>query len=238
MKKICLSISLLALVSFLIVSCGNKNKIDLINQIDSVSYAMGAEMGTNVITQFTNDSIPFSKTFFLQGFKDALDSLDSLIMTRKQRETIMKNFQSVLKKQQDERVLNNKKAGAKFLEENKKQSGVIETQSGLQYKVVREGSGKTPQTTDQVVVHYEGKLINGHIFDSSYERKEFMTFPVNGVIRGWSEALLLMRVGGSYELYIPSDLAYGDQGNQSIAGGSTLIFKVELINIADPAANP
>jgi FKBP-type peptidyl-prolyl cis-trans isomerase FklB len=131
----------------------------------------------------------------------------------------------------------NKEAGKKFLDENKKQAGVIETASGLQYKIIKEGKGKTPVATDQVTVNYEGKLLDGKVFDSSYDRKKPETFGVGGVIKGWSEGLQLMKEGGIYELYIKSDLAYGDQGNQSIPGGSTLIFKVELLKIAPPAAD-
>jgi FKBP-type peptidyl-prolyl cis-trans isomerase FklB len=125
----------------------------------------------------------------------------------------------------------NKAAGAKWLEENKKNPGVIQTASGLQYKVIKEGKGKNPTAADKVTVNYEGRMIDGKIFDSSFERKQPATFEVNAVIRGWTEGLQLMKEGGSYELYIPSDLAYGDQGNQNIPGGSTLIFKVDLIKV-------
>jgi len=150
------------------------------------------------------------------------------------------NFQKEMQQKQMEKMSAaskpNKEAGQKFLEENKKQPGVIETPSGLQYKVIKEGKGKTPTATDKVTVNYEGKLLNGKIFDSSFDRKKPETFGVTGVIKGWTEGLQLMKEGGSYELYVKSDLAYGDQGNQSIPGGSTLIFKVDLIKIEAPAA--
>jgi FKBP-type peptidyl-prolyl cis-trans isomerase FklB len=134
----------------------------------------------------------------------------------------------------------NKIAGQKFLDENKGKEGVKVTATGLQYKVIKEGKGKTPTANDKVTVNYEGKLLDGKIFDSSFDRKKPETFPVTGVIKGWTEGLMLMKEGGSYELYIPSDLAYGDAGNNSIPGGSTLIFKVDLIKVegAAPADAP
>lgn len=152
------------------------------------------------------------------------------------------NFQKNMQKKQMEKMAQtsapNKEAGNKFLEDNRKNEGVIETNSGLQYKVIKEGKGKSPAETDKVTVNYEGKLLDGKIFDSSYDRKKPETFPVNGVIKGWTEGLQLMKEGGIYELYIKSDLAYGDQGNPSIPGGSLLIFKVELIKVEAAETNP
>ena len=127
---------------------------------------------------------------------------------------------------------NNLIEGQKFLEENGKKEGVITLESGLQYTVVEEGTGNKPELTDQVKTHYKGTLINGTVFDSSYDRGEPITFPVTGVIKGWTEALLLMKEGAKWKLFIPSDLAYGERG----AGGvippnTTLIFDIELISI-------
>lgn len=153
----------------------------------------------------------------------------------------MMQFQKDMQQKQMEKMTKasepNKQAGLQYLEENKKQPGVTQTQSGLQYKVIKEGNGKTPTAKDQVTVNYEGKLLDGTVFDSSFERGKPATFPVTGVIPGWTEGLQLMKEGGSYELYIPSDLAYGDQGTQGIPGGSTLIFKVDLIKVEVAPAN-
>lgn len=126
----------------------------------------------------------------------------------------------------------NKIAGEKFLEENKSKDGVITLESGLQYKVLEEGSGKQPAATDSVTVHYRGSLIDGREFDSSYGRGQPATFPVNGVIAGWVEALQLMKEGGKWTLYIPSELGYGERGAPgAIPGNCALVFDVELITV-------
>lgn len=123
-------------------------------------------------------------------------------------------------------------AGEAFLQQNKKKQGVVTTASGLQYKVMTEGKGEKPKATDIVTVNYEGKLINGKEFDSSYKRGEPATFPVNGVIAGWTEALQLMPVGSTWELYIPASLAYGAEGAPpAIGSNETLIFKVQLLSV-------
>ncbi|HNW69061.1 MAG TPA: FKBP-type peptidyl-prolyl cis-trans isomerase [Bacteroidales bacterium] len=242
MKNICLSICSLAIATMLFVSCGNNKKADLKTQNDSVAYVIGANIGENLKNNIANDSLDFSSAALVQGFKDALEGLDSLTFTKEEKQNIMMQFQKSMQEKQMKKMAEaaapNKQAGAQFLEKNKQQPGVIQTQSGLQYKVIKEGNGKTPKATDKVTVNYEGKLIDGTVFDSSFERKEPATFGVTGVIPGWTEALQLMKEGGSYELYIPSDLAYGDQGNQSIPGGSTLIFKVDLIKVEAGAPNP
>ena len=125
-----------------------------------------------------------------------------------------------------------KKLGDAFLEQNKSAEGVIVTKSGLQYKVISEGTGKRPKTSDKVTVHYRGRLIDGREFDSSYRRGRPATFPVGGVIRGWVEALQLMQEGAKWELYIPSELAYGKRGGGDLIGpDETLIFEVELIKV-------
>jgi FKBP-type peptidyl-prolyl cis-trans isomerase FklB len=130
----------------------------------------------------------------------------------------------------------NKEEGEKFLAENKTKSGVVTTASGLQYKIIREGTGPKPKPTDNVTVHYHGTLINGTVFDSSVERGEPATFPVNGVIQGWQEALQLMPVGSKWDLYIPSELAYGARPmpGSKIQANMVLIFEVELLSINEP----
>ncbi len=241
MKNIAYSISFLALAAFLFVSCGNNNKADLKTKNDSVAYVIGANIGQNLQQNIAADSLEFNTNALIQGFKDALNGVDSLVFSKEDKQNIMMQFQKDMQQKQMEKMTKasepNKQAGLKYLEENKKQPGVTQTQSGLQYKVIKEGNGKTPTANNQVTVNYEGKLLDGTVFDSSFERGKPATFPVTGVIPGWTEGLQLMKEGGSYELYIPSDLAYGDQGTQGIPGGSTLIFKVDLIKVEVAPAN-
>ncbi|MCK9611320.1 MAG: FKBP-type peptidyl-prolyl cis-trans isomerase [Bacteroidales bacterium] len=240
MKKVLLSAVSIIVVMFFMVSCNSGGKVSLKTQDDSVAYVIGANIGENLKRNITNDSLNFSTEALVQGFKDALEGIDSNIFTKEDKQNIMMNFQKQLQEKQNEKAMKaaepNKIAGANFLQENKKQPGIIETSSGLQYKVVKAGTGKTPKATDNVTVNYEGKLISGEIFDSSYDRNKPETFNVSQVIRGWTEGLMLMKEGGSYELFIPSDLAYGDQGNAKIPGGSALIFKVELLKVEEEAA--
>jgi len=232
MKKLIL---LAAIVPICFVAHAQKNKIKLTSKNDSIAYVIGANIGLNLKKNLEADSLKFSSTAFSQGFKDALDGLDTIVFTKDAKQKIMSAFQTVMQQKQTKGMAKvagpNKEAGKKFLDENKKQAGVIVTKSGLQYKVIKEGTGATPTTNSNVTVNYEGKFLDGKIFDSSYETNKPVTFPVTGVIPGWTEALQLMKEGGIYELYINSDLAYGDQGNQGIPGGSTLIFKVELIKV-------
>jgi FKBP-type peptidyl-prolyl cis-trans isomerase FklB len=153
-----------------------------------------------------------------------------------QKIAVITNYQNMMQskqgKVQKEQSLKNKAEGIKFLEENKKKKGVITLPSGLQYKVITEGTGAKPGMDDQVTVHYRGKLINGTVFDASYDRKEPATFGLNQVIKGWTEGLQQMKAGGKYELYIPSELAYGETGaGDMIPPGSTLIFEIELLKI-------
>lgn len=241
MKNFLLSLTGISLVVVFLAACNSGDKPNLKTNMDTIAYVVGSNIANNLKENMKRDSIDFSMEALVQGFKDALNGTDSLYFSDNDKQTIMMGFQKQLQQKQAEKVAAmaapNKEAGKKFLEENKKNQGVIQTASGLQYKVIKEGNGKSPSAADQVTVHYEGKLLDGKIFDSSYERKEPITFAVNGVIPGWTEGLQLMKEGGTYELFIPSDLAYGDQGNQAIPGGSTLVFKVELIKVI-PAGQP
>ena len=241
MKNFLLSLTGISLVVVFLAACNSGDKPNLKTNMDTIAYVVGSNIANNLKENIKRDSIDFSMDALVQGFKDALNGTDSLYFSDNDKQTIMMGFQKQLQQKQAEKVAAmaapNKEAGRKFLEENKKNQGVIQTASGLQYKVIKEGNGKSPSAADQVTVHYEGKLLDGKIFDSSYERKEPITFAVNGVIPGWTEGLQLMKEGGTYELFIPSDLAYGDQGNQAIPGGSTLVFKVELIKVI-PAGQP
>jgi len=147
----------------------------------------------------------------------------------------MAQFEKDMEQKQKATGEKNKTDGAKFLEENKKKEGVKTTASGLQYKVVKEGTGPQPKATDMVTVNYRGTLIDGTEFDSSYKRGQPATFPLNGVIKGWTEAVQLMKVGSKYQLFVPSNLAYGERSvGPDIAPNATLIFEVELLDVKPP----
>lgn len=240
MKKNLFAVSVLAL-AIALTGCKNdkaETKALTINEqsseVQKAGYALGFEMGTNakeVMDDLDLDAVQ-------QGLKDAYADKEMALDKEKLSEAIevyMKRKQEEAVKKMEEKAKTNKSAGEAFLAENAKKEGVKTTASGLQYKVITEGTGKSPKATDSVVVHYEGKLIDGKVFDSSYERGEPIEFPLNQVIAGWTEGLQLMKEGGTYELYIPSDLAYGETGNPGIEPNSTLIFKIELLD--EKAAN-
>ena len=201
-------------------------------QKDKISYAIGLSVGKNL----TRDSITVSPDAFLRGVMDAGADSAARLMTDEQVQSTMMAFQDSMRRKQEAqaRVAGEEQMtkGAAFLAENGKKPGVVTLPSGLQYKVITEGKGKTPTASSTVTTHYRGRLIDGKEFDSSYKRGQPAQFPCNGVIRGWTEALLLMKEGSKWELYVPPDLAYGASG----AGGvippnATLIFEVELISI-------
>src|SRR5260370_9348980 len=176
------------------------------------------------------------------GIKDAIAGKPQL--TPDQVKDIMAQFEKDMEQKQKELGEKNKTDGTKYLEENKKKPGVKTTASGLQYKVVKDGTGAQPKATDMVTVNYRGTLIDGTEFDSSYKRGQPPTFPVNGVIKGWTEALQLMKVGSKYQLFIPSSIAYGERTvSPALCANSTLIFEVDLLAAtptstrAEPAAS-
>jgi FKBP-type peptidyl-prolyl cis-trans isomerase FklB len=198
---------------------------------DRISYAIGYDITTRL-----KDSFDINPELFLQGMKDSLSGETSMT-PEKMQETLME-FQAMVQQKQMEaqgkKAAENKAAGEAFLAENKTKQGVKTLESGLQYKVITPGTGASPDLNDKVKCHYRGSLINGREFDSSYKRNEPAEFPVNGVIKGWTEALQRMKVGAKWMLFIPSDLAYGDQGaGNVIEPGSTLIFEVELLEIQE-----
>ncbi|MFZ2553363.1 FKBP-type peptidyl-prolyl cis-trans isomerase [Psychrobacter sp. BF1] len=171
---------------------------------------------------------------FEKGFRDGYEGSKSAL-TKEQMEKVLTDYQKVQEekfvKDMATKTAENKTKGAAFLAENAKKEGVKVTASGLQYKVLTPGTGKSPKATDVVEVNYEGKLIDGTVFDSSYERGEPVEFPLNQVIAGWTEGVQLMKEGAKYEFYIPSDIAYGEAGNQGIDPNSTLVFVVELLKV-------
>lgn len=198
---------------------------------DKISYSIGLNIGGNL----KRDAIDIDEDALAKGIKDALTGSKPLL-TEKEVQDTMAAFQKTMMAKQAEKMKSvgdkNKKDGEAFLAENKKKEGVKTTASGLQYRVIKAGDGKMPKATDTVTVNYRGALIDGTEFDSSYKRNEPTTFPVNGVIPGWTEALQMMKTGAKYQLFIPSNLAYGDRGaGPQIGPNATLIFEVELISI-------
>lgn len=218
-------------VGLLACQTNTQNKAQLKTQKDSVSYSIGMNIGKNFKTQM----VDVDPDIVAHGIRDILEGKQALL-TEGQAQTIMIEFQKqMMAKQEEQRKTSgekNKKEGEEFLAKNKTKQGVVTLPSGLQYKVIIMGTGKKPKATDEVTVHYRGTLLDGTEFDSSIKRGEPATFPLNGVIKGWTEALQLMPVGSKWELYIPSELAYDDRGaGQLIQPNSTLIFEVELLSI-------
>jgi FKBP-type peptidyl-prolyl cis-trans isomerase FklB len=197
------------------------------------SYAIGMTIGKNL----AHEGIDVDTAIFLRGMNDSLSGAKPLMSEDEARSTIMALEQqghakrdAELKKMGEE----NKKEGDAFLAANKSKQGVVTLPSGLQYKVIKQGDGPKPVATDMVVCNYRGTLINGKEFDSSYKRGQPATFPVGGVIRGWTEILQLMPVGSNYQVFIPADLAYGARPpSAEIGPNSTLIFDIELLSIKE-----
>ena len=193
--------------------------------MDKISYALGLSIGNN----FKSSGISsLNLSDFLKGVKDVLEG-NNLDLSYDEAKQVINDY---FVKLQEEKGELNKKAGEEFLHINKEKAGVTTLPSGLQYEILKTGEGPKPKATDQVKCHYEGKLIDGRIFDSSIQRGQPATFPLNQVIAGWTEALQLMPTGSKWRLYIPSDLAYGQQqAGELIEPNSTLIFDVELLDI-------
>ena len=197
------------------------------------SYASGFDLGKR-IPQVISNLDELDKDMFAQGMKDAIKDTPQLSTEEQARyfEMIQNEAMTKRAKEMSEKGKNNLDAGKAFLAENKTKEGVKETASGLQYKIVKQGTGTSPKATDKVEVHYQGTLIDGTEFDSSYKRGKTISFPLNGVIKGWTEGLQLVKEGGEIMLYIPSELGYGANGaGAQIGPNSTLIFKVELIKV-------
>lgn len=208
---------------------GQEKSPQLKDQKDKVSYSIGMQIGFNLARQ----KVDINPDILAAGIKDSLANKPQL--TTEQVKDIMAQFEKDMEQKQKDLGEKNKTEGAKYLEDNKKKPGVKTTASGLEYKVEKEGTGPEPKATDMVTVNYRGTLIDGTEFDSSYKRGQPATFPVNGVIKGWTEALQLMKKGAKYQLFIPSSLAYGERAmGPDIAPNSTLIFEVELMDIKPP----
>ena len=203
----------------------------LLTDEDREGYAVGISVGRNLVHQ----GIDVKLEAFMRGFKDAMSNKPSVLSLQESRDAMAAlNVRSQSKRQKaaSESTGKNTREGRAFLAANKKKEGVTTLPSGLQYQILTPGSGPKPTTQDRVVTHYRGTLIDGTEFDSSYARGRPATFPVTGVIRGWTEALQLMKVGAKWELFIPPELAYGARGSgNSIGPHATLIFEIELLEI-------
>jgi FKBP-type peptidyl-prolyl cis-trans isomerase FklB len=228
---------IICFATLLVASIGlAQDKQELKDQKDKASYAIGLELGTSL----KKGKMDVSTDKLLKGLKDGMSGEKPLLTEDQVKETMTALQKEMMEKQAaalKEEGEKNAAAGEKFLAENKKKEGVKTTASGLQYKVLKEGTGDSPKETDMVVTNYKGTTLDGTEFDSSYKRKEPTTFPVNRVIKGWTEALLMMKPGSKYQLFIPANLAYGDHApGKDIGPNSTLIFEVELVSIKPPDA--
>jgi FKBP-type peptidyl-prolyl cis-trans isomerase FklB len=214
---------------FLVSQVNAQENPALKNQKDKMSYIIGMDIGNNLKKQ----SIDVNPNILARGVKDALAGGKPLLTEQEIREA-MTGFQKEMMAKREVVAKKNKEQGEAFLAENKKKEGVKTLPSGLEYKVIKAGTGKKPRLSDTVTVNYRGTLIDGTEFDSSFRRGQPVTFQVSGVIPGWTEALQLMEEGAKWQLIIPSSLAYGEQGRGSVIGpNATLIFELELISIQE-----
>ena len=194
---------------------------------EKFSYAVGVQLSQNMLRQ----SISVDPEAFIQAINDVLNHKD-LKLTPEEMQQVLVSYQQQQMQKQSELGATNKAAGEKFLAENKDKPGVVTLPSGLQYKIITAGNGNKPSLDNTVTVHYEGSLLDGKVFDSSYQRGEPIQLQVNGVIKGWQEVLPLMPVGAKWQVYIPAELGYGEGGaGGDIGPNSTLLFNIELISI-------
>ena len=223
MKNVIIISSLLA-----VVACKTEapKEANLENELDSVSYSLGVNIGENIKNQFEDISLDNFKA----GMKEVLDNEKDPKISGEQATAIIQGYFTKKQGQESESMI---EEGKKFLQSNASKEGITVLESGLQYEVLAEGDGiNMPKLEDKVTTHYHGTLMDGTVFDSSVDRGEPASFPVNGVIKGWTEALQLMSVGSKWKLYVPYDLAYGERGaGPQIGPYSTLVFEVELISI-------
>ncbi|MFQ5353330.1 MAG: FKBP-type peptidyl-prolyl cis-trans isomerase [Thermodesulfobacteriota bacterium] len=235
MKRILLALSISLMMmspvsSFAADSSAAKNAASKWSEAQTLSYVFGTKIGD----VSRDNKIDIDTELLLKGIDDRVKGVE-LALTDEQMNLAMSSFQQKVMAQRKAELESKRKdnaiEGKKFLEANKKKKGVVTTASGLQYKVIKEGSGPMPKATDKVKVHYRGTLIDGTEFDSSYKRNKPAEFGLKQVIKGWTEGLQLMKVGSKHELYIPAKLAYGKNGPPMIGPEKTLIFEVELLDI-------
>ncbi len=232
MKKLLLVFLFFALIFF--PAC-KKTKVakpsKLETEKEKASYAIGFDLGKN-LKKYSED---ISLESMIKGIRDGISGQNSILTEEETKKTLTEFQQNLLKKETERRkelAIKNKVEEEKFLAENSKKEGIVTTASGLQYKVIREGNGPKPTLEDTVKVHYKGTFINGKEFDSSYKRGEPVTFQLKNMIPGWIEALQMMKAGSKWQIFIPSALAYGEQGaGDIIEPNSLLIFEVELLEV-------
>ena len=208
-------------------------------KLDTPKNRISYTIGVNIGQDFKSQNMDVDPDLLLMGLKDTLSGKE-LQLTEEEMVQEIQNFQQEMQAkmaaEMEVKAAENKAAGEAFLAENAKQEGVVVTESGLQYKIIEPGQGDSPGPADVATVHYRGTLIDGTQFDSSYDRGQPASFPVGGVIPGWSEALQLMKPGAKWQLSIPAELAYGERGaGQDIGPNSTLLFDVELISVEQGA---
>ncbi len=221
------------IIGFLLIGCGSpdsQSSVKLETAMDSVSYSIGVDIGKNMKAQ----ELDINEKAMFEGWSSSYKGED-LKLTDEDMLSSLNNFRKILQEKSQQKAkaqaVENLANGEAFLTENAKKEGVVTTESGLQYKVVKQGEGPIPTSDDKVTVHYKGTLIDGEEFDSSYKRGQPASFGVTGVIKGWTEALQLMPVGSKWELYIPSNLAYGNSPRGPGGPNSALVFEVELLGI-------
>lgn len=225
MKKLSHIIIIATILSF--ISSASWAAAEINTDKQKLSYALGAYFSQGISKQDIDLDVPA----FLQAVDDVLNHSE-LKLDQNEMQQILTAYQQKLVNERNATASNNKAAGEKFLEDNKKKEGVVTLDNGLQYKVIKKGDGPQPKSDSTVKVHYQGTHIDGRVFDSSYERGEPITLSLAQVIKGWQEAVPLMNVGSKYEFYIPADLAYGERGaGNSIGPNETLIFDIELLGI-------
>lgn len=248
MKRSITAIAVLAVLG--LTACGEQTKeetapapVELTTDVQKQSYAIGASMGDFAKArkeQLAELDIAFDDEALRRGFLDALEN--NALLSIEEMQTIIRDADAEVRAKQEAKANEasqaNLKIGADFLAENGMRDGVTTTDSGLQYEVLVEGEGPQPAETDIVRVHYQGTLIDGTEFDSSYKRGEPAEFPLNRVIKGWTEGVQLMKVGSKFKFFIPSELAYGPRATGAITPNSTLIFEVELLDIVNTEAAP
>ncbi len=233
MRLLVMALSIVFLAS--VVSA--EENVALKDQKDKVNYSIGMDIGNTLKSL----SVDVNFDILVQGIRDVLSGNKTLLTAQESRDTLIA-FQKEMTAKQTERMKElgekNKKEGETFLAENKTKEGVITRPSGLQYKVIKEGTGEMPKPTDTVTTHYSGTLIDGTEFDSSYRRGQPATFKVNGVIPGWTDALQMMKAGSKWRLFVPPHLAFGERGaGRDIGQNATLIFDMELLSIVKEDAD-
>lgn len=243
-----LTVILVSVLMLMVIGCqsggaGNAadtgdQKVTLDTDKAKASYTIGFNMGQNLAG--FKEEIDLAVLF--QGIRDGLVGEGKAQISQQDRNEIMKTFQGkireIMEKKREEQSVKNKEEGDAFLKENSTKEGVVTTASGLQYQVIQEGTGPTPQATDTVEVHYRGTLLDGMEFDSSYSKGQPAKFALHRVIPAWTEGVQLMKVGSKYKFFAPPNLAYGPRGSRAIGPNAVLIFEIELLSIAPPQEAP